>query len=62
VETVRRAAAQSCGIHLYEPAPDPGADLLIASVQRLSADDRQHVAALVESLLARRGPGGAAQA
>ncbi|MER5827852.1 transcriptional regulator, partial [Streptomyces mirabilis] len=37
---------------------DPEVDLLIASVQQLSADDRRHVAALVESLLgrdARRG-------
>ena len=65
LDTVRRAAAEACGIHVYGPgsAPaaegeaarptDPGVDLLIASVQRLSADDRRHVAALVESLLDR---------
>ncbi|KJY43622.1 hypothetical protein VR41_02300 [Streptomyces sp. NRRL B-1568] len=62
LDTVRRAAAEACGIHLYPAAgeapeshPDPEVDLLIASVQRLSADDRRHVAALVESLL-ERGP------
>ncbi|MGW3312095.1 helix-turn-helix domain-containing protein [Streptomyces sp. NPDC001073] len=66
LDTVRRAAAEACGIHVYgtEPTPDtdeprrPGdseVELLIASVQRLSTDDRRHVAALVESLL-DRGP------
>lgn len=64
LDTVRRAAAEACGIHVYpadapsaerEPgvAADPEVDLLIASVQQLSADDRRHVAALVESLLGR---------
>ncbi|MFI9205744.1 helix-turn-helix domain-containing protein [Streptomyces sp. NPDC053048] len=60
LDTVRRAAAEACGIHLYpadeeapESRPDPEVDLLIASVQRLSSDDRRHVAALVESLLER---------
>jgi HEAT repeat protein len=65
LDTVRRAAAEACGIHVYGPgadasgdseaprSPDPEVDLLIASVQKLSADDRRHVAALVESLLDR---------
>lgn len=57
LDTVRRAAAEACGIHVYGAAPtpdaDPEVDVLIASVQRLSADDRRHVAALVESLLDR---------
>jgi transcriptional regulator with XRE-family HTH domain len=61
LDTVRRAAAEACGIHVYggeagEAAPrtaDPEVDLLIASVQQLSAEDRRHVAALVESLLGR---------
>ncbi|GHG58695.1 helix-turn-helix domain-containing protein [Streptomyces griseocarneus] len=61
LDTVRRAAAEACGIHLYpareedapQSPPDPEVDLLIASVQRLSSDDRRHVAALVESLLER---------
>lgn len=51
LDVVRRAAAQSVGIYMYEPAPAPEVDLLIASLQQLSARDRQHVAALVESLL-----------
>ncbi|NEB03252.1 helix-turn-helix transcriptional regulator [Streptomyces sp. SID13726] len=62
LDTVRRAAAEACGIHVYGPPDpesttthpaDPEVDLLIASVQQLSADDRRHVAALVESLLDR---------
>ena len=67
LDTVRRAAAEACGIHVYggpdtagadTGAADPEVDLLIASVQRLSADDRRHVAALVESLLDRPAPHG----
>ncbi|SEF00522.1 helix-turn-helix transcriptional regulator [Streptomyces sp. Ag109_O5-10] len=66
LEAVRRAAAEACGIHVYDTSPAAGADgsadagaadpevaLLIASVQKLSADDRRHVTALVESLLDR---------
>jgi HEAT repeat protein len=59
LDTVRRAAAEACGIHLYEAAPDPEVDVLIASVQQLSAQDRRHVAALVESLLERGQQAGA---
>ena len=59
VSAVRAAAAESTGMHYYdEPAQEsargvPGdqeRDLLIASIDELSADDRRHVAALVESL------------
>ena len=53
LDAVRRAAAESCGIHLYEAAPDPEVDVLIASLSQLSSQDRRHVAALVESLLER---------
>ncbi|MEV7319246.1 helix-turn-helix transcriptional regulator [Streptomyces sp. NPDC093970] len=62
LESVRRAAAEACGIHVYDTSPDaepdkaaadPEVALLIASVQKLSADDRRHVTALVESLLDR---------
>ena len=53
LDTVRRAAATTCGIHLYDASPDPEVDLLMASLQQLSADDRRHVTALVESLLER---------
>jgi transcriptional regulator with XRE-family HTH domain len=57
VAMVRTAAAESAGLHYYDEAPaqqaQPGdheRDLLIASIDELSADDRRHVAALVESL------------
>jgi transcriptional regulator with XRE-family HTH domain len=57
VSVVRVAAAESTGLHYYEnPAPDrqrPGdreRDLLIASIDELTPEDRRHVAALVESL------------
>ncbi|MEV0962164.1 helix-turn-helix transcriptional regulator [Streptomyces sp. NPDC049910] len=56
LEAVRRAAAEACGIHLYFEEPpgataDPEVATLIASVRRLTPDDRRHVTALVESLL-----------
>jgi hypothetical protein len=58
---VRAAAAESVGLHYYdetlpEPEPEPGQaagrerDLLIASIDELTPQDRRHVAALVESL------------
>src|SRR6202043_3642537 len=57
VSMVRAAAAESTGLHYYDEAPpeqrrpgDQDRDLLIASIDELSAEDRQHVAALVESL------------
>jgi transcriptional regulator with XRE-family HTH domain len=68
VSAVRAAAAQSTGMHYYdEPAQGtgpggPGApgdqerELLIASIDELSAEDRRHVAALVESLRNRSAP------
>ena len=64
---VRAAAAQSTGLHYYDEVPagreDPGdqdRDLLIASIDELTPEDRRHVAALVESLRNRasRGPAG----
>jgi len=64
LDAIRRAAAEACGIHLYASGPtvaeggptaDPEVDVLIASLQKLSIDDRRHVAALVESLLDRGG-------
>ena len=57
VSLVRAAAAESTGLHYYDDAQSgqdrPGyheRDLLIASIDELSAQDRRHVAALVESL------------
>jgi transcriptional regulator with XRE-family HTH domain len=63
VAVVRAAAAESTGLYYYdEPAPGrqpPGGkerDLLIASIDGLSPEDRQHVAALVESLRNQAAP------
>jgi hypothetical protein len=62
VSVIRSAAAESTGLHYYDDEPgsagpagpgsagDPERDLLIASIDELTAEDRQHVAALVESL------------
>jgi transcriptional regulator with XRE-family HTH domain len=64
VSVVRAAAAESTGLHYYDEGragqQDPGdreRELLIASIDELSADDRRHVAALVESLRNRAVPG-----
>jgi hypothetical protein len=60
VSVIRSAAAQSTGLHYYDgepggtgPAGDPERDLLVASIDELTAEDRQHVAALVASLRKR---------
>jgi transcriptional regulator with XRE-family HTH domain len=57
VSAVRAVAAESTGLHYYDEAPaGPGQqgnterELLIASIDELSPEDRRHVAALVESL------------
>jgi transcriptional regulator with XRE-family HTH domain len=57
VSVVRAAAAESTGLHYYDETPsgqrspgDQERDLLIASIDELSPEDRRHVAALVESL------------
>lgn len=57
VAVVRQAAAESTGLHYYDDelgganaVGDPDRDLLIASIDELSPEDRQHVLALVESL------------
>src|ERR1700691_4436182 len=65
VSTVRAAGAEAAGLHYYdEPAAGAGRggagdqerELLIASIDELSAEDRRHVAALVESLRNRSVP------
>ena len=67
VSAVRAAAAESTGMHYYdEPAEGSGRsgpgdqerELLIASIDELSAEDRRHVAALVDSLRNRSAPPG----
>ena len=63
VSAVRTAAAESTGLHYYDDVPagpdepaDRERDLLIASIDELTPEDRRHVAALVESLRNRPGP------
>ena len=65
VSVVRAAAAESTGLHYYDESPAPAGrggpgdqerELLIASIDELSAEDRRHVAALVESLRNRDTP------
>ena len=60
VSAVRAAAAESTGLHYYDEVPtgrqdsgDRERELLIASIDELTPEDRQHVAALVESLRRR---------
>jgi transcriptional regulator with XRE-family HTH domain len=60
VSAVRAAAAESTGLHYYDEATagqdhsgDRERELLIASIDELSPEDRRHVAALVESLRKR---------
>ena len=63
VSAVRAAAAGSTGLHYYDQAPaetqgpgDPERELLIASIDELTPEDRRHVAALVESLRKKDSP------
>jgi hypothetical protein len=63
VSAIRAAAAASTGLHYYdqglagpEQAGDPERDLLIASIDELTPEDRRHVAALVESLRRKGSP------
>jgi transcriptional regulator with XRE-family HTH domain len=63
VSAVRSAAAESTGLHYYGEAPagpeapgDRERELLIASIDELTPEDRRHVAALVESLRKKASP------
>ena len=63
VSAVRTAAAQSTGLHYYDEHPagqdgpgDRERELLIASIDELTPEDRRHVAALVESLRKKTSP------
>jgi transcriptional regulator with XRE-family HTH domain len=64
VSAVRAAAAESTGLHYYDEVPaeqgqhpsDHDRQLLIASIDELTPEDRRHVAALVESLRKRTSP------
>jgi transcriptional regulator with XRE-family HTH domain len=63
VAAVRAAAAEATGMHYYdeftddrEHPGDPEREILIASIDELTPEDRRHVAALVESLRNRTSP------
>lgn len=63
VSAVRAAAAESTGLHYYDEVPaepqrpgDRERELLIASIDELTPEDRRHVAALVESLRTNAHP------
>jgi hypothetical protein len=57
LSVVRAAAASAAGFVLdSQDGDDPEIDVLVASLVRLSPADRQHVAALVRSLLAAAKP------
>jgi transcriptional regulator with XRE-family HTH domain len=60
-QVVRAAAATSAGFFLDEHAADDlDIEVLVASLARLSPEDRRHVAALVRSMLEAAAGGGAA--
>lgn len=55
VDIVRRAVAEAVGLHIHaepESERDPSLDVLIVGLEKLSSQQRRHVAALVRSLLA----------
>ena len=57
LHVARAAAASAAGFVLEnETADDPEIEILVASLARLNAADRRHVAALVRSLLAAAEP------
>jgi transcriptional regulator with XRE-family HTH domain len=52
LEAVRVAAATAAGLMVWpEPVIDPDVDVLVASLSKLTPEDRRHVQALVDSLL-----------
>jgi transcriptional regulator with XRE-family HTH domain len=60
LETVRVAAAAAAGLMVWpEPVTDPDVDVLVASLSKLTPEDRRHVQALVDSLLHAQPEAGA---
>lgn len=60
VDAVRQATAAALGLNVVSDgiATDPGVQVLMASVERLTPEQRQHVAALVHSLLGQEPDAG----
>jgi transcriptional regulator with XRE-family HTH domain len=56
LDTVRQAAALAAGLEVWrEPMADPEIEVMVASLSRLTPDERRHVQALIRSLLNGRG-------
>jgi transcriptional regulator with XRE-family HTH domain len=56
LDTVRQAAALAAGLEVWrEPMADPEIEVMVASLSRLTPDERRHVQALIRSLLYGRG-------
>lgn len=52
LDTVRQAAASAAGLEVWrEPMADPEIEVMVASLSRLTPDERRHVQALIRSLL-----------
>jgi transcriptional regulator with XRE-family HTH domain len=52
LDAVRAAAATAAGLMVWpERVTDPDVDVLVASLSKLTPEDRRHVQALVDSLL-----------
>jgi hypothetical protein len=52
LEAVRTAAATAAGLVVWpEPVMEPEVEVLVASLNKLTPEDRRHVQALVDSLL-----------
>ena len=52
LQAVQVAAAAAAGLMVWpEPVTDPDVDVLVASLSKLTPEDRRHVQALVDSLL-----------
>lgn len=57
LDLVRKAAAAAAGLEFWrEPMPDPDVEVIVASLNRLTPDERKHVQALIRSLLNGRAP------
>lgn len=56
LEQVRTAAAEAAGFHLYDEHPDETVQVLMASIEQLSPQERERVLGLVNSMLERPQP------
>jgi transcriptional regulator with XRE-family HTH domain len=62
LDTVRAAAATAAGLVVWpERVSDPEVDVLVASLSKLTPEDRRHVQALIDSLLHAHPDAGAAK-